>query len=687
MDRRAVGLLVFVLLAVALISSAQAGPRVAGVYRLEFEPLAGDVAQALRPGEAVSVAGPGELLLIAGEGFVPEVAVLFGELAIRPLAQPFSNERRLIVVVPELHPGAVKVVVQRGKERSNEFELTIRHGEAGVGQESYAAFQAIDEFLFLGGQMIRLSLEELPVLFEGFATETITLLERDRLLALELERVLSSLSQGELRLLDGLFVSVGLKPLLESYSRAWQDGAVSPAFLEGLYRTLQYKGSALKAIGELLGQLTVTVWNGTTVTGAAQQELGRLFRALGELNENLGGNVAFLASLLREGIWEIRWFTLQHGVGDLALSLAALEEKLDDPDYGLAALATKIDQLGFNLTLSLNTLSSNVSMLEGWLREITLRLDNQLWPGLLSILARLDSPDYGLAEIKAEVAAIASQLEMTFLPGLMELLRRPGVEQVIGDETYGLKAIAARLARVEAKLDDPNHGLAEIKAEVRDLDAKVEKIWKCLTGMTFTFEERPAEVMRAPVDVMLAIDSSGSMITNDPRKLRILTAKQFIEQLDPQRDQAGVVSWDNDIDFVQPLTSDLTRVADRVEQVDASGATSLNVGLNAAIDEFVRGRTGVKRVIIFLTDGDGTYTFSGQAGSPAALARQRGVTIYAIGLGSAPVQRKLEDMATATGGKFYLAPTAEDLKRIYEEISSQLVVPAERVIKMSCPID
>ncbi|MCR4403701.1 MAG: VWA domain-containing protein [Candidatus Acetothermia bacterium] len=687
MNRRAVWISVLLVLGVALVSSAQGGPRVAGVYRLEFDPLAADVAQGVRPGEAVSVVAPGELVLIAGEGFGPEVVVLFGDLPIKPLAQPFSNEGRLIVVVPQLHPGAVKVLVQRGKERGNELELTISQGVVGVGQESYAAFKAIEEFLFLAGQVIWASLEELPTAFQPFAAETIALLQKDRLLALQLERTLSSLSQGELRLLDGLFASVGLKQFLQSYGTSWQDGTVSAASLEGLHRTLQYKGSALKAIGELLGELTVTVWNGTDVTSAGQQELGRLFRALGELNENLGGNAAFLASLLREGVWEIRWFTLQRGVGDLALGLAALEEKLDNPDHGLAALAAKIDQLGFNLNLSLNGLSANISLLEGWLREITARLDTQLWPGLLSITARLDNPDYGLAEIKAEVAAIASQLETTFLPGMMELLRRQGVEQLISDETYGLKVLAARLDRVEAKLDNPDYGLAEIKAEVRELDAKVDKIWKCLSGMTFTYEERPAEVKRMPLDVMLAIDSSGSMITNDPRKMRILTAIQFIDQLDPQQDQVGVVSWDNDIDFIQPLTSDLNRVKDRVEQVDSSGATSLNVGLSAAIDEFVRGRPDVKRVIIFLTDGDGTYTFSGQAGSPASLARQRGIVIYAIGLGSAPVQRKLEDMATATGGKFFIAPTAEDLRRIYEEISKQLVVPAERVLKMSCPMD
>ncbi|MFQ6090268.1 MAG: VWA domain-containing protein, partial [Candidatus Bipolaricaulia bacterium] len=238
-----------------------------------------------------------------------------------------------------------------------------------------------------------------------------------------------------------------------------------------------------------------------------------------------------------------------------------------------------------------------------------------------------------------------------------------------------------------SELDDPDHGLAEIKAEVRALEAKVDKIWRCLSGLEIRYEELPGKVERAPVDVILAIDSSGSMKTNDPRRLRITTAKQFIEQLDPQRDQAGVVSWDNDIDFVQPLTGDLALAERKIERVDASGATNLNAGLSAAIDEFVRGRPETKRVIIFLTDGDGTYTFSGQSGSPAALARQKGITIYAIGLGGAPSRKKLEDMATATGGRFYLAPTAEDLKQIYEEISKQLVVPAERVMKLTCPTD
>jgi len=678
MSRRGSLALMLALLGTAFIAFGMGGLRIEGLYRLAIDPFAPEVAQALRPGEAVSAAAPGELLLILGRGFVPDAVVMFSDREVQPLAPPLSAEGRLVVLVPPLPPGTVEVSLTTGGERSNGLVLEVRAWEGRAGRESRRAFAAMDGFLSLAGEMVRAVLEELPAPFQGFAAATVELLNRERLLALQLEGAVSGMSAEELRLLDGLFVSVGLLPLLQGYDPG--GGAGEAPRLEGLRRTLEFKGSALTTIGEFLGQVSVTTWNGSEVTSAAEQDIGKLFRALGELDENLGGNVAFLARLLREAVWEERWLSLDQGIGDLALGVAALGTQLDDLDMGLKALAERLDRLGSELSF---TLSTDMGRLEEWLGGITARLDDQIGPGIAGIIARLDSPDYGLGEIKAELTQLESQMALTVLPGLEELLRRPGAEAMHRD----MKAIKAEIGQIEAELDDPDHGLAEIKAELRALEAKVDKIWRCLSGLRITWEELPGKVARVPVDVMLAIDSSGSMKTNDPRRLRIATAESFVEQLDPQRDQAGVVSWDNDIDFVQPLTGDLALVEQRIERVDASGATNLNVGLSAAIDEFLRGRPGVKRVIIFLTDGDGTYTFSGQPGSPAALARGKGITIYAIGLGSAPSRKKLEDMASATGGRFYIAPTAEDLRQIYEEISKQLVVPAERVLKMTCPTD
>lgn len=687
MIRRGFLLLLLTLWGAVLISLAGPGSRLDGLYRLRFEPRAPDTATALQPGEAVTALAPGELVFLAGRGFTPDAVVLFNDLAASPLAPPISNEQRLILIVPQLPPGPVKVVVQTAEGRSNELEVTIQAEVGPAGKESYAAFQAIDQFLSFVGGAVRAMLEELPAPFQGLAAESAALLERERLLALQLSGSLSRLSKDELGLLDSLFVAVGLGPFLEGYRESATEKAIDGPFLAGLGQALEYKGLALRAIGELLDQVTVTAWNYSEVTSAGVRGISGPFQAIGELDRGIGENLAFLGALLSSQVWEIRWFSLNQSIGALSLQLEALGEKLDGANQSLAAIQERLNQLDLNLGLSLSAINSSMGLLSDGLREITTRLDNQVWPGLAGILARLDSPEFGLEEIKAELAAVASRVDSAVLPALEELLHRDGAERLLSDESFGLRALAARLDLLEAQLEDPDHGLVEIKAELRGLEAKLDRIWRCLQGLTLTWEERPAEAERAPLDVILAIDSSGSMKLNDPRGLRIVTAKQFIAQLDPKRDQAGVVSWDNDIDFIQALTSDLERVASKIEQVDASGATSLNTGLAAAIDEFIRGRPEAKKVIIFLTDGDGTYTFSGQPGAPASLARQKGIVIYAIGLGNEPVQRKLEDMASATGGRYYLVPTAEDLKQIYDEITAELIVPVERVMKISCPTD
>ncbi len=262
-------------------------------------------------------------------------------------------------------------------------------------------------------------------------------------------------------------------------------------------------------------------------------------------------------------------------------------------------------------------------------------------------------------------------------------------------ELVDLSPLEQKLSALEAELHDPAHGLAVVEAAIRALEARLEglearsaKIWECLSGMTVVLEERPEEVERLPVDLVLAIDSSGSMKVNDPGGLRITTAKRLIAGLDPARDRVGLVSWDNDLDFVQPLTSDLALVEKRLDQIDANGATNLTAGLSAAIAELLQnGREEAQKVIIFLTDGDGAYIFSGEKGSPVARANAKGIKIYAIGLGKDPSSLKLQDMAGTTGGRFYLAPTAADLLGVYDELSRRLIAPARQVFKLVCPGD
>jgi len=178
-----------------------------------------------------------------------------------------------------------------------------------------------------------------------------------------------------------------------------------------------------------------------------------------------------------------------------------------------------------------------------------------------------------------------------------------------------------------------------------------------------------------PIDVVYGIDSSGSMGWNDPSNLRLEAAKNFTDKLDPTRDQAGVVSWDTDIDFTYGLTNDFVTLKTQIDAVDSAGGTDLDVGLNAAIamlDANTRVGDSVE-VIIFLSNGQGTYTFAGDPGSPADDADSKGYVIYSIGLGPDPYVDALQDMASATGGQYYSSPTAENLQAIFDAIFTQII--------------
>ncbi|MCK4368823.1 MAG: VWA domain-containing protein [Dehalococcoidales bacterium] len=176
------------------------------------------------------------------------------------------------------------------------------------------------------------------------------------------------------------------------------------------------------------------------------------------------------------------------------------------------------------------------------------------------------------------------------------------------------------------------------------------------------------------VDIIFALDSSGSMTASDPTGVRRTGSKDFVDSLDPTGDQVGVVSWDSAIDFFLDLTSDFALVKANIDNVDDSGGTDLDVGLSKAIDLLDAGaRVGTVHAIVFLTDGDGTYIFSGNAGSQADRAAAAGYQIYAIGLdppsGAIP---KLEDMADTTGGKYCLAATAADIEACLDDILGEI---------------
>jgi len=185
-------------------------------------------------------------------------------------------------------------------------------------------------------------------------------------------------------------------------------------------------------------------------------------------------------------------------------------------------------------------------------------------------------------------------------------------------------------------------------------------------------------VGRLPVDIVFALDCSGSMSSNDPSYIRRNASKNLVDELNLTQDQAGVVNWDDYIHQRLDLTNNATKIKQEIDKnvYDWYGMTNITRALFESISVLDGDtRPGIARAIIFLTDGYPTvtngYIYSTQPGSPVTLAKSRGYVIYAIGLGSVN-PTIMKDMANTTGGQYFKAQNASSLIPIFDQIANTL---------------
>src|SRR5467141_4224903 len=212
------------------------------------------------------------------------------------------------------------------------------------------------------------------------------------------------------------------------------------------------------------------------------------------------------------------------------------------------------------------------------------------------------------------------------------------------------------------------------------------------TAMTLSFQFVPklftAEVTHVDQDVILAIDSSGSMIWNDPSNLRISSAQEYERNLIPP-DRVASIDFDDTAFFTRaniggpahflnyPPNGELMYISPQADltTIDSSGSTNWGAAIKIANDEFVaHGIPAHAWNLIVLTDGQNTCCPNGSDGDAQAIseslrAKALGVTIYMIGLGADLNEPLMKTVAANAGGTYYHAVTANDIRWVYYEIS------------------
>jgi Ca-activated chloride channel family protein len=202
------------------------------------------------------------------------------------------------------------------------------------------------------------------------------------------------------------------------------------------------------------------------------------------------------------------------------------------------------------------------------------------------------------------------------------------------------------------------------------------------------------------LDIVFILDSSKSMLATDLRPTRLDRAKlaiiDLIERL--EGDRIGLIAYAGQAFLQTPPTLDYSAFRESLNATDpnimTSGGSDLGNAINEATEAFPS-ENNVK-VVVLLTDGE---DLSGNAATAAVTAREDGIQVFAIGIGTPegeylrirneqgieefvrdlsgqPILSKLDEdnlqaIAQATGGS-YSRLSSDSLDQLYNSVIAKL---------------
>jgi VWFA-related protein len=144
------------------------------------------------------------------------------------------------------------------------------------------------------------------------------------------------------------------------------------------------------------------------------------------------------------------------------------------------------------------------------------------------------------------------------------------------------------------------------------------------------------------------------------------------------RDEVMVVNYNDEAYEDVPLTSDIKKMEEGLQRIDARGGTAMYDAVAMTIDRLKQKGKREKKVIMLITDGNDNASLTKLEQLLRKVSNEE-IVIHCIGIleeeertAARKAKRAVESMSTATGGLFFFPKDLAEVERISLEVAHDI---------------
>jgi VWFA-related protein len=177
-----------------------------------------------------------------------------------------------------------------------------------------------------------------------------------------------------------------------------------------------------------------------------------------------------------------------------------------------------------------------------------------------------------------------------------------------------------------------------------------------------------------PVSMGIVVDNSGSM--REKRQKVNAAALNLVRSSNPN-DEVFIVNFNDEYYLDQDFTSNIKKLQEGLEKIEARGGTALYDAVVASADHLKRNAKLEKKIIFVVTDGDDNESAETLEQAVRRLQADNGPVVYAIGIlekDERPkhAKRALQIMSERTGGIAFFPKTLDEVDAISRTVAHDI---------------